>query len=602
MCSDEIVSSLESLLANLDEIRAQATTMLVEERRAKKKAPRKDVVVALAMVQRNLASVREALGGIALAAPPSPEEAKERKLDQPVVSLKRDRPVVAIVSTQEEEEEEEDVSRELKKLAKPVKKQRVAPVGDGMACRLKDNDASTHLVYFALVHGRDKKKNFSCPTNNANGTVLVKRCDLIEVAFDLMQDVDERAWYLGQVEADVVKRFSINFPVLFASKGRDMVTARCALVENPATATMSILDDLVKHAQALQLADKTSPSLSGANNIALMLAAAIHAKLLASGEAGWHNTFREHVEKISATCTLSPKTMERYVNARKLMLRSSLISCLLPSFVFELKGPITALLDDPNMFARLEAVFESSISTFAARMNLAAVVGPKTKERRQFELHRDGFQVYPSWFVMDAKIVNLLLLHSSTRTEIIFNNGKVDDDENDQLRRQIFFRDFEAVDKELPKVRISISVKLDSMFAKHRSQDMVVLRSEPGCSAQRSHTDYLPEDVGDLPDELMPLGCVVACMDKTFFDVWPGAIRCFEPPTVVGKAFEHVRLELNTGDMVLFRGDLVHAGASFDALNVRIHTYLDVRRAKRSQNTTNFVDAEEGRVDILPRK
>ncbi len=138
------------------------------------------------------------------------------------------------------------------------------------------------------------------------------------------------------------------------------------------------------------------------------------------------------------------------------------------------------------------------------------------------------------------------------------------------------------------------------MFKKRRAQNWVVLRSEPGCQPQRSHTDYLPEDVYQLSDDGIPLACVVACMDETYFDVWPGAIRCFD--TQPEKTFRHMRLKLNAGDMLVFRGDLVHGGAAFDKLNVRIHAYLDVRSVKRTNNATHYMDAQEGRDDILSRE
>jgi hypothetical protein len=72
----------------------------------------------------------------------------------------------------------------------------------------------------------------------------------------------------------------------------------------------------------------------------------------------------------------------------------------------------------------------------------------------------------------------------------------------------------------------------------------------------------LPED----EDDEMPLAWLA----------WPGAICCFDAhPRENVQSFSHVQLKLNTGDMVIVRGDLVHGGAAFDNLNVRVHAYLD---------------------------
>lgn len=58
-------------------------------------------------------------------------------------------------------------------------------------------------------------------------------------------------------------------------------------------------------------------------------------------------------------------------------------------------------------------------------------------------------------------------------------------------------------------------------------------------------------------DEKMPLACLVALMDDTAFDVWPGAIRFDE-----SRKIKSLQERLNAGDMLVFRGDLVHGGAA----------------------------------------
>ena len=83
----------------------------------------------------------------------------------------------------------------------------------------------------------------------------------------------------------------------------------------------------------------------------------------------------------------------------------------------------------------------------------------------------------------------------------------------------------------------------------------------------------------------MPLGCVIAVMPNTPFIVWHGAIRCFDRPAD-GRVFHPKVLMLQPGDMLIFRGDLVHAGAAFDEFNVRIHAYLDVKGVLRHDNDT----------------
>ena len=84
-------------------------------------------------------------------------------------------------------------------------------------------------------------------------------------------------------------------------------------------------------------------------------------------------------------------------------------------------------------------------------------------------------------------------------------------------------------------------------------------------------------------------------MDNTPFDVWPGSIRFnHECP------YAHSQLLLNKGDAIVFRGDLVHAGAAFDRFNARVHVYLDHSSVARNPNET-FLVRQNGFDLIQPR-
>ncbi|EGZ26976.1 hypothetical protein PHYSODRAFT_293099 [Phytophthora sojae] len=50
-----------------------------------------------------------------------------------------------------------------------------------------------------------------------------------------------------------------------------------------------------------------------------------------------------------------------------------------------------------------------------------------------------------------------------------------------------------------------------------------------------------------------------------------------------------VTLTLNEGDMVLFRGDLAHAGAKYEDENICLHCYVRVRGIRYRSNTTETV-------------
>ena len=81
------------------------------------------------------------------------------------------------------------------------------------------------------------------------------------------------------------------------------------------------------------------------------------------------------------------------------------------------------------------------------------------------------------------------------------------------------------------------------------------------------------------------LSMLVSLQDNTKLVVYP-----------FDKGGEEVPLTLNAGDVVIFRGDLVHTGAAYDACNLSLHLYVDSPRAphQRDAKATYAVDAKGG--------
>ena len=99
-------------------------------------------------------------------------------------------------------------------------------------------------------------------------------------------------------------------------------------------------------------------------------------------------------------------------------------------------------------------------------------------------------------------------------------------------------------------------------------QDMFVLHSKPGCKRQRFHYDYNPEEIRTLRKK--PQGVLIATEDNTFLDL------------------ENEKISLDASDMVIFDGDLMHAGSAYERSNTRLHCYLDSPSHTRQKNQTYF--------------
>jgi hypothetical protein len=85
------------------------------------------------------------------------------------------------------------------------------------------------------------------------------------------------------------------------------------------------------------------------------------------------------------------------------------------------------------------------------------------------------------------------------------------------------------------------------------------------CSMQRRHCDRAHEgSLMEKPLEQLPVSVVWAVQDNT---------------TMIVK---EQRVEIPTGDLMLFRGDVCHRGDAYNQVHTRIHAYLDPLRSKPS--------------------
>ena len=108
---------------------------------------------------------------------------------------------------------------------------------------------------------------------------------------------------------------------------------------------------------------------------------------------------------------------------------------------------------------------------------------------------------------------------------------------------------------------------------------MHLLHSLKGCEKQEWRWDWDPDKVGEC--ETKPLGVMLALEPNTLFRVWED-----------GKL--HV-ITLGPGDVLLFEGDVLHAGADYpDACNTRVHLYLDVPALTRTPNSNWYPGASHG--------
>ncbi len=76
-------------------------------------------------------------------------------------------------------------------------------------------------------------------------------------------------------------------------------------------------------------------------------------------------------------CDLAPSTIERYQKAGGLMLRSDVVACLLPSFVWVIEDAVEALLDDEEAARRLNDAFNAKLKSYFVELRDSRVLQGK---------------------------------------------------------------------------------------------------------------------------------------------------------------------------------------------------------------------------------
>lgn len=163
------------------------------------------------------------------------------------------------------------------------------------------------------------------------------------------------------------------------------------------------------------------------------------------------------------------------------------------------------------------------------------------------------------------------------RTDYIFNAPG----NNDHKRRQVSLH--QGIIQEL-QAEIQSLPFLSNV---HHVEDFVLLRSLSGCKRQAAHTDYIPEtSLLQCDTYKLPLLFLFALEENTKLVVWPGSHKVIQGRGRTVQPIQPRTVTLDRGDALVFRADLVHAGAEYETENIRIHCYIDSDLVKRNPNRT----------------
>jgi hypothetical protein len=162
----------------------------------------------------------------------------------------------------------------------------------------------------------------------------------------------------------------------------------------------------------------------------------------------------------------------------------------------------------------------------------------------------EGHRIIKSGLHLDkARFYNML---KPKDLQVVFNPDK----RRLQVRVPVEDQDIELI--------LDVLRRHEILQGRHVS-DVVVLHSKSQCRAQYFHTDF-PDQVRFLREK--PLSVLYALENDTKIYTRDECIK------------------ISKGDILIWDGDLVHAGGNYEQENTRIHFYLDTSMVKRSMNTT----------------
>jgi len=218
---------------------------------------------------------------------------------------------------------------------------------------------------------------------------------------------------------------------------------------------------------------------------------------------------------------------------------------------------------------------------------------PKTRiVNTESTLHTLGYEVHRKLAAVPQHAIEDLRARARQRSSVIFNTYAAGDSHvGDGRRKQMY----SLRNKVTKPFFAQLDASLKSLAPSHQARAWVLVHSEAGCAEQTPHADYQPtRQLAQASDAEMPLAVLVAVMPQTRLEIWPRSIGWMaspEQPLCALRAAKQT-LELGVGDVLLFRGDLVHASSADAAEHVRLHCFLDNPAIRRTANKTCHVDAQ----------
>lgn len=196
------------------------------------------------------------------------------------------------------------------------------------------------------------------------------------------------------------------------------------------------------------------------------------------------------------------------------------------------------------------------------------------------EINKNGFIIYKNVFEITPEILSELKEQSAKKSSPIFNSVKQDNKriQCDKIRNT----------KKIKSLMNTLSNFVKNINPELVPSSFVLIESKPNCQKQMAHLDY--ENTSEFNECLnnnhIPLLVLIALENNTSLYVWENSIQIINKTFPSNKKSHATKINLQSGDIFVFRADVIHAGSDYKKSNIRMHCYLDDDELEREPNKT----------------
>jgi len=189
-------------------------------------------------------------------------------------------------------------------------------------------------------------------------------------------------------------------------------------------------------------------------------------------------------------------------------------------------------------------------------------------------LDTEGFVVIKHAINIPTDVYNEIVVQINTQSTNFRNDNEKSEDDKKRYRTDLQ-TDKPCVQTFDKNTTVLLTDIINKINPESRVYPWRIFKSVSGCQNQLAHCDFHQhKDFLKYYDSNAILSVILALERSTKFHVWPKSINSINPTKQKPSHIKRSTINMNAGDIIIFRGDLIHAGAGYFRDNYRMHCFL----------------------------